>query len=287
MKILSIGQDKDITGNRCMVWQHPDGDSSAYTPKDSSYRALEFKDANGKLVAPVCYELETVGIDGTTSITLAPQAARIEIVDSAETTKDGALRVLLKVSIPYFGIDTGLITDGTVGISQGRSKHMLTAHTVVTLPREWVEDVKGAKAGASGRKLAERQLAVAMGLLQQLLGSPTRQSQAVSGLKAANTADQTKVLPETGVDENPVLSYADDAHTTSLSLKGVITTPGYDLRTENIPGTDSKQVIVSANAEVILAGDNQNAFWRAVNKLTPLDRDGTYGQKAFGTIKWS
>lgn len=284
MKILKLGVHNPATSQDDIAIVENDDD--AIVVGADSYTELTFTDEGGsKQAANVELDLGAVDpvVSGGSPIGTPIVPARIEIVDSYETTKNGALRILVKVNLPYYGIDAAAYAEGAAQFNTGRSKHQLTAHVVFTLPKEWVEDIKGTKAGAAGQKLAARQLELAIGLLLQLIGDPKRQSQKGVGLGGAfaDSLSMAHVYQDSSEGVTPV------GLKTGAALTGTSVyhrSPGYNVTRSTLGGTDSVIERVKPDDEVILVGDYQNMFWRAVNNMRPLDREGTYGQKAFGTF---
>lgn len=283
MKVLTLGV-YNPSSQKDEVKTISDGDGH-YVIDGGSYTELSFTDdGSSKQAANVELDLGVVDNPaGGAPLRTPIVPARIEIVDSHETTKNGALRVLVKVNMPYYGIDPAAYSEGSVQYNTGRSRHMLTAHVVFTLPKEWVEDIKGTKAGPAGQKLAARQLELATGVLLQLIGEPGRQSQKGAGLNGI-FGDPNQDL-HVYRDDHEGIADVDTTITGSALASGTDAThksPGYRLTRATVEGTDSSIERVTPDENVILVGDYQNMFWRAVNNLRPLDREGTYGQKAFG-----
>lgn len=84
---------------------------------------------------------------------------KVTVSSSAETSKNGVRRVLIKVSMPYMALDPNSAgTGNNLLYSPTRSGRTLSAHVVFTLPREAVEDLKGQRVGSNGTLSAANQL---------------------------------------------------------------------------------------------------------------------------------
>lgn len=238
---------------------------------------ITFREVNGVHSALLNVQLRAT--EGQT--TVPSYLARLRVQDSQESTRNGAKRVMLKVSIPYQGLDP---ESESPRFAPRRSSHDLTAHIVFTLPKECVEDLKG-KAGALGVKAASAQIALVCDTLLRLVGSPTSQSEAPSsaGMIAnlgfgGGTVENVLILPvnsaiaqsDAGFDESNLTVF--DPGANQVVVDDSITSLG-DGR------TDSSVVTVRVPPAVIM-GDTQNIIQRALISERPLDPDGTYGETA-------
>jgi hypothetical protein len=99
---------------------------------------------------------------------------KVSTITSAETSKGGVRRVLVRVEMPYMALDPASLagSDTNLVYSPTRSGRKISVHCVITLPREAVEDLRGQRVGTPGVKSAAGQVSmlanILMGILQQL-----------------------------------------------------------------------------------------------------------------------
>lgn len=126
-------------------------------------------------VSTVAMEADTEG--GAKSIIdfypLANLSTRTEmsLQSAAETSRKGVVRILLKVNLPYSGLYPSDVATGESNLkfSPNRSVGMVSAHLVLTLPKECVQDIVQQKAGSTGRDCAISHIATVLGILETLL----------------------------------------------------------------------------------------------------------------------
>jgi len=90
---------------------------------------------------------------------------------AAETSRKGVVRILLKVNLPYSGLYPSDIATGESNLkfSPNRSVGAVSAHLVLTLPKECVQDIVQQKAGSTGRDCAISHIATVLGILETVL----------------------------------------------------------------------------------------------------------------------
>lgn len=92
----------------------------------------------------------------------------MSIQSSTETSRKGVVRILLKVNLPYSGLYPSDVATGASNLkfSPNRSVGTVSAHLVLTLPKECVQDITQQKAGSTGRTCALAHIAAVLGVLE-------------------------------------------------------------------------------------------------------------------------
>lgn len=95
----------------------------------------------------------------------------MSLQSAAETSRKGVVRILLKVNLPYSGLYPSDIATGESNLkfSPNRSVGAVSAHLVLTLPKECVQDIVQQKAGSTGRSCAIAHVATVLGILETVL----------------------------------------------------------------------------------------------------------------------
>lgn len=155
-------------------------------------------DTNGS-VTTVAMEADAAG-GAKSIIDFFPRAnlstrTEMSLQSSAETSRKGVVRILLKVNLPYSGLYPSDVATGESNLkfSPNRSVGMVSAHLVLTLPKECVQDIVQQKAGSTGRDCAISHIATVLGILETLLPRGNGKSFAViygdgAGLAATASA---------------------------------------------------------------------------------------------------
>lgn len=94
----------------------------------------------------------------------------IKISAASETTRKGVCRLMVKVAVPYsalYASDTAT-GDSNLKFSSSRSNGEVSAHMVLTLPKECVADIVQQKGGSVGRIAALAHAKLVTGILQSL-----------------------------------------------------------------------------------------------------------------------
>lgn len=95
---------------------------------------------------------------------------KISMSSESSSSKNGTRRLLLRVSMPYFSLDPNAFASGARQLSTSRSTKTMTAHVVITVPREFEQDIRGMYTGDAGTIAADAQLAGLLDLLRYMLG---------------------------------------------------------------------------------------------------------------------
>ena len=97
--------------------------------------------------------------------TMPTVTTQLSITGTSEQTSKGVRRVLVKVEMPYTSFTEG--SDGKFALDRSKSGDPITAHIVITLPKQWGEDF------AATGKLQESAV-IQMLFVRTLLASLTR-----------------------------------------------------------------------------------------------------------------
>lgn len=94
----------------------------------------------------------------------------IKLQTAAETSRKGVVRILLKVMLPYSGLYPSDVATGESNLkfSPTRSSGVVSAHLVLTLPKECVQDLVQQKAGSTGRDCALAHILTVLGILNSI-----------------------------------------------------------------------------------------------------------------------
>lgn len=142
------------------------------------------KEGSGQFAAALPIQIPTGSGGALRTLT------KISISSESSSSKNGTRRLLLRVSVPYFSLDPNAYASGARQLSTARSAKTMTAHIVVTVPREFEQDVKGMYTGDAGTIAAEAQLGGLLDLLRYCLGD-VGSGLCASDLKVGlNVADQ-------------------------------------------------------------------------------------------------
>lgn len=174
---------------------------------------------------------------------------KVSVTSSAETSKGGVRRVLVRVEMPYMALDPASVSGESTNLvySPTRSGRKISFHAVLTLPREAVEDLRGQRVGTPGVTSAAGQISllanILIGCLQTLGCQP-------ADLSATTWINQRSV--------NGGIKY--DAETNVLS-----------------PYVDTNNGVVGVAPSNVVAA--QSLVVRALLGSTPLDPDTVLGEK--------
>lgn len=95
----------------------------------------------------------------------------VSLQSATETSRKGVVRILFKVNLPYSGLYPSDVATGASNLkfAPNRSVGAVSAHLVLTLPKECVQDIVQQKAGSTGRDCAIAHIAAVLGILETLL----------------------------------------------------------------------------------------------------------------------
>lgn len=94
----------------------------------------------------------------------------VKISAASETTRKGVCRLMLKVAIPYSALYASDVAtgDSNLKFSANRSNGEVSAHVVLTLPKECVADIVQQKGGSVGRVAALAHAKLVTAILQSI-----------------------------------------------------------------------------------------------------------------------
>lgn len=92
---------------------------------------------------------------------------KVSVTSSAETSKGGVRRVLVRVEMPYMALDPTSVSGESTNLvySPTRSGRKISFHAVLTLPKEAVEDLRGQRVGTPGVASAAGQVSLLANIL--------------------------------------------------------------------------------------------------------------------------
>jgi len=134
----------------------------------------------------------------------------LSVQTSAEMSRKGVVRALVKVNIPYSGLYPADTATGASNLkfAPNRSNGSVSAHLVLTLPKECVQDIVQQKAGSTGRLCALAHIRAALAAMVHL-NPITNGGCAVKRLSADGMLG-SMVLPADPATGNPLV-YLNDA----------------------------------------------------------------------------
>jgi hypothetical protein len=236
-----------------------------------SLQMTQEKDGSFTALIPVAIPTSG-GAEDPTLNTLATLRLRAE----SSTSKSGTRRVLVAVTLPYFSLDPEQYSNGVKRISPARSGKSMTAHVVLTLPKEVEQDIKGLYTGDPGTYVARSQIAALLGILRTLVG--------VTGSEFGSSTPLTVDCQSDDVSG----SYSIRGFLSKASSNGVpraVMASKYILGYAGLTGLEMPR-LASETTE-----DTENIILRAINGLPPIDanaelgvRPGTHNSVAADTL---
>lgn len=164
-------------------------------------------------------------VDFKPTVTGAPNLVtrtEIRILNSAETSKKGVVRLMMKVSMPYSALYPSDTASGSSNLkfSSARSTGELSMHTVLTLPKELVNDIVQQKAGSAGQEVASSHIRFLAGLMTLAPLTQAGQSCGGDATSTRSLVADTFALCSSGSDNGiPVVS--DDGNTAAGLLTAI------------------------------------------------------------------
>lgn len=261
---------------------------------------IEFSnDGGGDLRALVPIEIPYSAFDASkaTPVDTVPNIVKLSMSSSQQTSKNGAKRILVKVNIPYSTFDARTLEQsGTNKWSSSRGQHYLTAHMVLTVPKEAVEDLRGLKVGTAGVHLASSQIQMALGLLASLISTPKLGQTYVSPCSAGSAQDLSDAAVAGGLAEHVYkaqngVKYQEDyewfgktAGLVQNRLDASSCLPVYSNKVQGYVGSPGLSI---AHLGGELTADTENPVLRALLGERPFKQDGVVGVATRALTKMS
>lgn len=145
----------------------------------------------------------------------------MSLQSAAETSRRGVVRILLKVNLPYSGLYPSDVATGASNLkfSPNRSVGTVSAHLVLTLPKECVQDIVQQKAGSTGRDCAIAHIGTVLGILETIMprGNGTCHSVTFDGGKwVSATSDGAIPVTVSNIDTVPAV-HGNNENVTALT----------------------------------------------------------------------
>lgn len=222
-----------------------------------SLQMTQEKDGSFTALIPVAVPTGSAAGDSYLS-TLATLKLRAE----SSTAKSGTRRVLVAVTLPYFSLDPEQYANGVKRISPARSGKPMTAHVVLTLPKEVEQDIKGLYTGDPGTCVARAQIAGLLGILRTLTGVVGSEFGVSTPLTIGTHNESDEMVTLRGcLNKAPSASDLPRAVMASKSITGY----------EGLVGLEMPKLSAETTQ------DTENIILRAISGLPPIDSNSELG----------